>query len=165
MLPELKARRDLPEQKGPRMLLTGNMLAVGDYKVVDIIEDLGGRIVMEQFCGGVRHYRSMVEPNGDIMESIARRYLGGKEPCGFMRPARSRLDLVAQLAKEYAADGIVWYQLRYCDTYNMEFFYFNTMMKELGIPVLKLESEYDVEERGTLLNRIESFVESLEGRI
>jgi len=151
-------------EEGPRILLTGNMLAVGDYKVIDLIEQTGGSIVTEQFCGGVRHYDANVELNGDLLHSISKRYLSGRAPGAFMRPSKERLDLVAGLAGEYAADGVIWYQLRYCDTYNMEFFYFNTMMKEAGIPVLQLESEYDVEERGTLLNRIEGFMESLEGR-
>jgi benzoyl-CoA reductase/2-hydroxyglutaryl-CoA dehydratase subunit BcrC/BadD/HgdB len=78
-----------------------------------------------------------------------------------MRPSRERLDFTVQLAKECNVDGVIWYQLRYCDTYNMEYFYFNRMMKDVGLPVLQLESEYDVEERGRLLNRVESFVESL----
>jgi len=160
----LTAETTAPRDEGPRILLTGNMLAVGDYKVVDLIEQTGGAIVTEQFCGGVRHYDENVALNGDLIRGLAKRYLSGRAPGAFLRPSKQRLDLVARLAEQYAVDGVIWYQLRYCDTYNMEFFYFNTMMKKAGIPVLQLESEYDVEERGTLLNRIEGFMESLEGR-
>jgi benzoyl-CoA reductase/2-hydroxyglutaryl-CoA dehydratase subunit BcrC/BadD/HgdB len=148
----------------PRILLTGNMLAVGDYKVVDMVEESGGSIVMEQFCGGVRHYLDSVAFEGELLEAISRRYLCGRAPCAFMRPSKARLDLVAQLINAFNVDGVIWYQLRYCETYNMESFYFNTMMKKMGIPVLKLETEYDVEEKGGLLNRIESFIESLQRR-
>ncbi len=147
-----------------RILLTGNMLAVGDYKVIDMVEEAGGSVVIEQFCGGVRHYLDTINLNGDLMEATAKRYLRERAPCAFMRPSRARLDLVVKLAREFKADGIVWYQLRYCDTYNMEFFYFNKIMKERGIPVLQLESEYDVEERGRLMNRVESFMETLDRR-
>jgi benzoyl-CoA reductase/2-hydroxyglutaryl-CoA dehydratase subunit BcrC/BadD/HgdB len=148
-----------------RILLTGNMLAVGDYKVIDMVEEVGGSVVIEQFCGGVRHYLDNINLDGDLLEAIARRYLQGRAPCAFMRPSRERIDMVVNLAKEFKVDGVIWYQLRYCDTYNMEFFYFSTIMKEAGFPVLQLESEYDVEERGRLLNRIESFMESLERRV
>ena len=144
-----------------RILFTGNMLAVGDYKAIDIIEDLGCLIVMEQFCGGVRHYMNNINFNGDLLGAIARRYLLERTPCAFMRPSRERLDFTVKLAKEFNVDGVIWYQLRYCDTYNMEYFYFSRMMKDVGLPILQLESEYDVEERGRLLNRVESFVESL----
>lgn len=147
-----------------RILLTGNMVAVGDYKVIDMIEESGCLIVTEQFCGGVRHYLNNIHLNGDLLGAIARRYLSERVPCAFMRPSRERLDFTARLAKEFHVDGVIWYQLRYCDTYNMEFFYFNRLMKDVGIPLLQLESEYDVEERGRLLNRVESFVESLERR-
>jgi len=144
-----------------RILLTGNILAMGDYKVIEMIEEAGGIIVMEQFCGGVRHYLDNIDLNGDLLESIARRYLQGRAPCAFMRPSRERINLVVKLAEEFKVDGVIWYQLRYCDTYNMEFFYFNKIMKEVRFPVLQLESEYDVEERGRLMNRVESFMESL----
>ena len=147
-----------------RILFTGNMLAVGDYKVIDMIEELGGSVVIEQFCGGVRHYLDNINLNGDLLEAIARRYLSERAPCAFMRPSRERIDLTVKLAKEFKVDGVIWYQLRYCDTYNMEFFYFNNIMKDAGLPVLQLESEYDVEERGRLLNRVEGFMESLERR-
>jgi benzoyl-CoA reductase/2-hydroxyglutaryl-CoA dehydratase subunit BcrC/BadD/HgdB len=160
----LKSKKKEKGNKQCRILLTGNMLAVGDYKVIEMIEDVGGSLVIEQFCGGMRHYLANVNLSGDLLEALARRYLSGREPCAFMRPSRERLDLVIKLAKEFRVDGVIWYQLRYCDTYNMEFFYFNNIMKEIGLPVLKLESEYDVEERGTLLNRIESFIESMERR-
>lgn len=148
-----------------RILLTGNMLAVGDYKVIDMVEEVGGSVVIEQFCGGVRHYLDNINIDGDLLEAIARRYLQGRAPCAFMRPSRERIDIVVNLAKQFKVDGVIWYQLRYCDTYNMEFFYFSNIMKEAGFPVLQLESEYDVEERGRLLNRIESFMESLERRV
>ena len=147
-----------------RILLTGNMLAVGDYKVIDMAEEAGGSIVIEQFCGGVRHYLDTVNLNGNLLEATAERYLRERAPCAFMRPSRERLDVVVELSREFKVDGIIWYQLRYCDTYNMEFFYFNNIMKERDIPVLQLESEYDVEERGRLMNRVESFMETLDGR-
>jgi len=164
LLAQLKNNGKKGENEKPRILLTGNMLAVGDYKVIDMIEEVGGSVVMEQFCGGVRHYLNNVSINGNMLEGIARRYLCEREPCAFMRPSRERIDLVVKLAEEFKVDGVVWYQLRYCDTYNMEYFYFNNILKEAGFPVLQLESEYDVEERGRLLNRIESFMESLERR-
>lgn len=164
VLAQLTASQTPAPHRGPRILLTGNMLAVGDYKVIDLIEQAGGSIISEQFCGGVRHYDNPIALNGDLMDSIARRYLTGRAPCAFMRPSKARLDYVVELARQFAADGIIWYQLRYCETYTMEFYYFNTLAKNAGIPVLQLESEYDVEERGTLLNRIEGFIESLERR-
>lgn len=164
LLPQLKNNGNKEEKGNHRILLTGNMLAVGDYKVIDMVEGAGGAVVIEQFCGGVRHYLDNITLEGDLLEAIAKRYLQGRAPCAFMRPSRERIDLTAKLAKDFEVDGVIWYQLRYCDTYNMEYFYFNNIMKELGFPVIQLESEYDVEERGRLMNRVESFMESLERR-
>ena len=164
LLAQLKKNGNKEEKGNHRILLTGNMLAVGDYKVIDMTEEVGGSVVIEQFCGGVRHYLDNINLEGDLLGDIAKRYLQGRAPCAFMRPSRERIDLTVKLAKDFEVDGVIWYQLRYCDTYNMEYFYFNNIMKELGFPVLQLESEYDVEERGRLMNRVESFMESLERR-
>jgi len=62
-------------------------------------------------------------------------------------------------------DGLIWYQLMYRDSYDVESFYFEKILKEkLGIPMLKVQSDYDKAELGPLRTRIETFIETLKGR-
>ncbi|MBW1839264.1 MAG: 2-hydroxyacyl-CoA dehydratase, partial [Deltaproteobacteria bacterium] len=67
LLAQLKKNGNKKEKGNHRILLTGNMLAVGDYKVIDMTEEVGGSVVIEQFCGGVRHYLDNINLEGDLL--------------------------------------------------------------------------------------------------
>lgn len=156
---ELK-QRTASNSKGPRILLTGSTLAMGDYKVLEMAEEAGASIVIEEFAEGVRHYWENVQVKGDLMESLADRYFRRRVPPAWFRPSRERLDYLIELARDFRVDGIIWYQLMYRSSYDIQAFYFEKMLKkELNIPMLKLESDYDVSERGPFRTRIETFVE------
>ena len=157
-------RGDLPDGEAPRLILTGPNLAYGDYKILELVEEAGGMVVAEEFCEGIRYYWENVEANGNLIQSLAIRYLEKRLPCAFMRPvAEERTNFLTQLAREFDAAGFIWYQLKYCETYDMEYYFFAQKMKEIGNPVLRLESEYDIADRGPLKTRIEAFIESLKG--
>jgi len=146
--------------KGPRILLTGSTLAMGDYKVLEMAEEAGASIVIEEFAEGIRHYWENVHVDGDIMEALADRYFRRRVPPAWFRPSRERLDYLIELAKDFNVDGIIWYQLMYRSSYDVQAYYFERILKsELDIPMLKIESDYDVSERGPLRTRIETFVE------
>jgi benzoyl-CoA reductase/2-hydroxyglutaryl-CoA dehydratase subunit BcrC/BadD/HgdB len=161
---ELK-QKPASDQKRPRILLTGSTLAMGDYKVLEMAEEAGASIVIEEFAEGVRHYWENVQVNGDLMESLADRYFRRRVPPAWFRPSRERLDYLIELARDFSVDGIIWYQLMYRSSYDIQAFYFEKLLKkELDMPMLKLESDYDVSERGPLRTRIETFVEIIKAR-
>ena len=153
-------QQEKKELKPPRILLTGSTLAMGDYKILDLVEETGAAIVAEEFCEGVRHYWQRVETNGDLMEALADRYYRRRVPCAFFRPSRERIDFVLKLAKEFDVEGIVWYQLMYRESYDVEAYYFPKILeRELNIPFIKIESDYDISEIGAFRTRIETFME------
>jgi len=149
----------------PRLLLVGPNVAFGDYKVLELVNEAGGLIVGEEICEGVRFYWQNVQNNGDLVNALAKRYLKDRLPRAFMREsAVKRFEFIKNMAKEFNVTGIIWYQLLYCDTYDIESYYFIKEMEKLRIPVLKLESDYDILDRGPLRTRIETFIETLKGR-
>lgn len=158
-------QRESAVPDAPRLLLVSPNIAFGDYKILELVNEAGGMIVAEEVCEGVRFYWGNVASNGDLVEALAKRYLRERLPCAFMRnSARRRLEFIAGLAKEFNVAGIIWYQLLYCDTYDIESYFFIQEMEKLGLPVLKLESDYDILDRGPLRTRIETFIETLKGR-
>ena len=158
-------REELKEKeapKGPRVLLTGSTLAMGDYKVLDLIEEAGAAVVIEEFAEGIRHYWEKVEVDGDPMEALADRYFRRRMPPAWFRPSREGIDFIIKLARDFKVDGVIWYQLMYREGYDIQSFYFaDILRKELDIPMLKIESDYDVSEKGPFRTRIETFVETI----
>jgi benzoyl-CoA reductase/2-hydroxyglutaryl-CoA dehydratase subunit BcrC/BadD/HgdB len=160
---ELKEREaNIPRA---RILLTGSTLAMGDYKVLDLVEATGGAVVVEEFAEGMRHYWEKVKPDGDLMERLADRYFRNRVPPAWFRPSRERIDFVLKLARDFSVDGIIWYQLMYRDSYDIQSFYFQKILEqETKIPMLKVQSDYDTSEIGPLRTRIETFIEVIEER-
>jgi benzoyl-CoA reductase/2-hydroxyglutaryl-CoA dehydratase subunit BcrC/BadD/HgdB len=149
-------------QQGPRLLLTGSTLALGDSRVLDLTEEAGGIIVVEEFAEGIRPYWENIELNGNLMGALADGYFTRRVPPAWFRPSRGRLDFLVKLAKEFNVDGVIWYQLMYRESYKLESYYFpDILKKETGLPMLTVESDYDNAEVGPLRTRIETFVESL----
>jgi benzoyl-CoA reductase/2-hydroxyglutaryl-CoA dehydratase subunit BcrC/BadD/HgdB len=163
LLKELK--EEAPPLKGPRILLTGSTLALGDYKVLDLLESAGASVVIEEFAEGVRHYWEQVEVGGDLMEALADRYFRRRVPPAWFRPSRERIDFVIKLARDFKVAGVLWYQLMYRDSYDIQSSYFEKILKEqTGLPMLKIQSDYDVSERSPLKTRIETFLEIIRKR-
>ncbi|MFC2027289.1 2-hydroxyacyl-CoA dehydratase subunit D [Chloroflexota bacterium] len=158
--------QELNGSRGPiskaRMLIVGSTLAMDDYKLLDLTEQAGGAIVMEEFAEGVRHYWEQINPDGDLMEALADRYFRRRIPPAWCRPAGERVDFVRKIIVDRAIDGIIWYQLMYRDSYDIHSFFFTkTTERDTGVRVLKIQSDYDPSEIGLLRTRIETFIETL----
>ena len=160
----IKEAKDSPplSNNGPRILLTGSTLAQGDSKVMDIIEDTGGVIVMEEFAEGIRPYWGAVKLEGNLMANLADSYFMERICPGWFRPGTERLDFLVKLARDYSAAGLIWYQLMFRESYKVESYFFpGILKKETGLPMLVVESEYDAKETGPMKTRIETFMETL----
>jgi benzoyl-CoA reductase/2-hydroxyglutaryl-CoA dehydratase subunit BcrC/BadD/HgdB len=161
---ELKVK-DAPSLGGPRVLLTGSTLAVGDSKVVDLLEEAGASIVIEEFCEGMRNYWQIVDANDDPMQALANSYFARRVPCAFFRgAAKERFDFLLRLINDFKVDGVVWYSLMYRDSYDIEGYLFRRALEKLNIPMLRLSSDYDAAETGTFRTRIETFIDTIKKR-
>jgi len=160
-LKELK-KQAVVSVDGPRVLLTGSTLALGDDKVIDITEDSGGLIVIEEFAEGIRPYWETVKLNSNLLEALADCYFTRRVPPAWFRPGRERLDFLLKLSKDFNVSGVIWYQLMYRESYKTESYYFPDILKsEAGLSMLTVESDYDAAEVGPLRTRIETFMETI----
>ena len=151
-----------PVQEKPRILLTGSTLALGDGKILELIEEAGGVVVIEEFAEGIRPYWEDVTLDGDPMAALADAYFMRRVPPAWFRPGRERLEFLIRLAKDFNVAGVIWYQLMYRESYKLESFYFpNMLRKETGLSMLTLESDYEAAESGGLRTRIEAFIEGI----
>jgi len=146
----------------PRILFTGSTLAQGDSKVMDIIEAVGGVVVMEEFAEGICPYWGKVKTDGNLMANLAKSYFMDRVCPGWFRPGTERLDFLVKLAKDYNAEGVIWYQLMFRESYKIESYFFpDKLKKEIGLNMLTVESEYDAMETGPMKTRIETFIKTI----
>ncbi len=147
----------------PRILLAGSPMAIPNWKVPLIIEQSGGIVVGEEACIGDRGFRDLVDEDASTMDgmldSIVDRYM--KIDCACFTPNDERLDHVIDLARSQKADGIVHYAIQFCTPYTMEAFKVDKRARAEGIPFVKIETDYSMEDMGQIKTRVEAFLEQL----
>ncbi|MBN1188346.1 MAG: 2-hydroxyacyl-CoA dehydratase [Dehalococcoidales bacterium] len=161
---ELKEAQSPFHQESPRLLLAGHVVGMGDYVVPKIIEESGGIIAAEFLDEGMIHCRNQVKAEGDLLRNLARTYYLERTPPSIFQPAwETRANLLKEMIKEADIDGVIWYELSFEETYDMECSVMTKILGEAGIPILKLESsyEYSREAMAPLVTRIESFIETI----
>lgn len=148
----------------PRVLISGTPMTILNWKLHDSIEKSGAVVVTEESCTGTRYFTDLVETSGaaseeDLIRVMAEKYLHIN--CARFTPNNERPEDVVRLAMEYRADGVVYYVLQFCHEFNTEFAKVERALKDAGIPVIKIETDYSDSDKGQLKSRIETFVEML----
>ncbi len=147
-----------------RLLVSGSIMADGDRRLLDIVEDeLGAAVVVEDHCAGLRPvYQTLVE-EGDVFSSLANGYLD-QAPCANRKPMSKAVDFSESLAREYDVDGVLYVYLKFCACYGLTKKDFIDRLQSNGLPVLDVSSDYSQSDHGQLKTRLEAFIEVLKER-
>lgn len=146
----------------PRVMLAGGILADGDNKVTSIIEALGANVVAEDNCSGLRPFTNDIPNSGSWQNDIAAGYRG-QAPCARMKPVDKMIEYSLKMAKEYRAEGVVFYYLKFCPCYSMIIRKYIDAFQKENIPVLVVSSDYSKGDEGQIKIRTEAFIEMLNG--
>ncbi len=151
------------EEGTKRIMLTGTPLAIPNWKLHNIVETSGGAVVCEEMCTGTRYFEHQVDESGKTLDeqiqALAKRYMNIN--CACFTPNSGRIDDILRLAKEYKVDGIIDVNLKFCNLYDTEGYFVERAMKEEGIPVLGIETDYTDSDAQQLRTRVSAFIEML----
>ncbi|BBB90019.1 MAG TPA: 2-hydroxyacyl-CoA dehydratase family protein [Methylomusa anaerophila] len=148
------------QTRKPRFLLSGSLIPTGDEKLLNIIDEVGGEVIVDDLCTGLRPFLSLniaeISPAG-----IARAYLE-RVPCASLPRldigGDRRLENLTELIRDYQPDGVIYHTLRYCDPFT---FKANETKNFLGaeIPFLEIHTEYATSDMEGIRTRVGAFVE------
>ena len=95
-----------------------------------------------------------------MMAGLGSRYL---MPCicPSFAPNEDRLYRLLQIAEDFEIDGIIYHVLKGCIIYDFELIRVEKIMKERGIAVLRIETDYNPEDVEQIRTRVEAFIEVL----
>jgi benzoyl-CoA reductase/2-hydroxyglutaryl-CoA dehydratase subunit BcrC/BadD/HgdB len=146
-----------------RVLLSGCPMSAPNWKVPFLIEKNGAVIVGEESCVGERGTRNLVPEDGrtvaEILDRIAERYI--TIDCAVFTPNDERTAHVIEMAKTLHADGVIHYGLQFCTPYIMEARKVQGALDREKVPMLRLETDYSMEDAPQLDTRIQAFLELL----
>ncbi len=163
---EMKTRE--PDDRWPfrcKVVLAGS--ENDDPEFTKLIEGCGAEVVADRYCYGAVESRIpiVVKEGQEPLDAIARHYLNTSNCPRFMPQdiMRERKQRLANLVKEYNADGLIVASNKFCEYWSYERVIDTVVMKrDFGIPVCSIEKEYINSASGQLRTRFQAFVESVE---
>lgn len=158
----------------PRVLITGTpMFWPDNWKVPNLVEEANpqGVIVADELCSSDR---ILFDPVGvdewtmdDMLNAVAERYLMASTcPCFTSEDGNTdRINWLTTKINQYKVNGAIYYVVRGCMLYAMEYTRVKKVLDDLNVPVYYLDTEYTREDTGQMKTRIEAFLEMLSSRV
>ncbi len=144
-----------------RVLMTGVPMVHGTERVLRIIEEVGGLVVATENCTGLKPILEDVgAETDDPLRALAEKYY--HLPCSVMTPNQGRMDVLRQLSADYRPDCVVELIWQACLTYDVEAHRVRRLAtEELGIPYLRIETDYSPSDSARIATRIEALLETV----
>ena len=170
----VKEKRWVCPPDTPRVMVTGTpMFWPDNWKLPSLVEEASPRgvIVADELCSGER---LLYDPVGvdewtmdDMLRAISERYLMASTcPCFTSKDGNEdRINWLLNKVKEWKVDGVIYYVIRGCMLYAMEYTRVKRVLDKLNIPVYYLDTEYTREDVGQMKTRVEAFLEMLSARV
>lgn len=150
----------------PRLLLIGSPIIWPNWKILNIIEE-EAIIVIDELCSGTQRLYDPVEVDEQTMEgmlrAIAERYLL-PSICPCFIKSDDRIDRILQMIDDFKVDGVVYHTLRLCILYDMESSKIKEVLRDKGIPMLEIITDYSQEDVEQIRTRVEAFLEMVKAK-
>lgn len=165
-LEDLKTREaDAKPNYRVKVVLAGSENDDPDF--TKLIESCGALVVADRYCYGSLPGREKIEirKGETALRAVARHYLETSVcPRSMEQSAmRQRKKYIADVAKEYKADGVIVESNKFCEYWSYERVADTIILpRDFGLPVCSIEKEYINSASGQLRTRFQAFVESLE---
>ncbi len=165
-LEELKTREPDPKPRWRvKIAVVGS--EIDDPGFTKLVEDAGALVVAGRFCFGSTPGREEIhlQEGMPVLESIARHYLNTSQCPRYMsrEKVEGRWQFVADLVREYHAQGVLYEQLKFCEYWGYErALASHVITHDYGIPSVAVDRQNATGGNGQLRTRVQAFVESLE---
>lgn len=157
---ELQKVKTRSENSGVRIMLTGVPTAHGAEKVVNIIEDVGATIVVQENCTGLKPLLTDIDENADdLVRAIAENYF--HLPCSVMTSNKRREELIQSLCEEYRVEAVIDLSWHACLTYDIESVHIKKLVEEkLNLPYLRISTDYSPNDTASISLRVQALLET-----
>lgn len=143
-------------ENAPRLLLISRIAAQGDTAILRMVNECGCPVVAEVIDECVCISDGLVDPQGDLIENFAKSRYSEAFPVSAFQPSwKQRFGRIQNLINEYRIDGVIWYQLENDEIYDMEYRCVRKWLTDMGIPSLKVETDYDYSDDKLARKRIQ----------
>jgi benzoyl-CoA reductase/2-hydroxyglutaryl-CoA dehydratase subunit BcrC/BadD/HgdB len=157
-----------------RVMVTGTpMIWPDNWKLPSLVEEASpqGVLVADELCSSDRLLNDPVGVDewsmDDVLNAISERYLMASTcPCFTSSDGNEdRINWLINKVKEWKVNGVIYYVVRGCMLYAMEYARVKKVLDRINVPVYYLDTEYTREDVGQMKTRVEAFLEMLSARV
>jgi len=156
----LKEASDRKPEARPRKIVLAGKVAE-PIEILDEIEASGFQVVDDLLVNGSRYVKSTVDLNQDPIQALADAQLAKMPVAGMYDKEKSRGERIIQKVRRTAAHAVIFLVQKFCEPYEIDVVGVEEELKKAGIPMLKLESDYQTSSVAPLRTRIDAFAEML----
>lgn len=172
VITEVKSRKNGPVKKSARLLVWGSI--IDDVAIVQMMEDAGSNVVMDDTCVGTRAFFPTVKLTEDPLEGLAYRYLVdlkcprtirvadlGETKKEHLPDLERRFGYIRDYARDWKTNGVVLQSVRFCDIHGYDVPGLRDYLDSVGLPNIYIEHDYSEAALAPLRTRIQAFIELL----
>jgi benzoyl-CoA reductase subunit C len=175
VMAEMKERPRKLKPGLPRLLLWGSI--IDDVSLIDVIEQAGCNVVVDDTCVGSRAYWKDVQVTDDPIDGLVRHYLAdikcartffeapdsesGEPSRDRARDLQSRFGYLRPMVEGWNVHGAIVQSVRYCDTHGFDVPDVRAYFTSLGTPNAYIEHDYTEGSLAPLRTRVQGFLEML----
>lgn len=157
-----KLQTFIAKKKTPRIMVIGSPIIFPNFKIPFLIEEVGGVLAIDETCAGSRWMCDPVVITDKSIEGLLRAYANRYIlpcTCPTFVDNKQRIFKLKQMIEDFQIDGVVYHVLRGCLPYDSEANMIEDAFSEIGIPSIKVETDYNEEDIEQLRIRFEAFME------
>ena len=161
LLPYLEHRKVKNKSSEPRILITSDNL--DDPRFLEIIENEGCQIVMDDLDTGSRYFHKFVDEYAeDAIAALARRYTWRPaDPASF--DWEEQIQQTVEWVRDFRADGVIELYEEFSPPRQWRSPFLVRKLARENIPLVRIGRGYDVGNVGQLSTRVGAFLESFVG--
>ncbi|MHA1270871.1 MAG: 2-hydroxyacyl-CoA dehydratase subunit D [Candidatus Helarchaeota archaeon] len=158
IIDQLKGQEGLKDYRA-RFMLVGSYIDNPDF--YKIFEEVGGLIVSDALCFGLRYFWDDTKISEDPINDILNRYYYKISCPRMMDQHQQRLNFIKEQIKEAKIDGVILERMEFCDLWGVDNMLLLHELEDDGIPVLSLDREYLMSDIARFKTRAEAFIEQI----
>jgi len=158
-LAQLKDKDGISDYRA-RIILTGSL--IDDPEFIKIIEDVGGIVVSDMLCFGLRQFWDLTDETGDPFDAITKRYYNKVSCPRMMDDHERRFEFLQEQIKAAKIDGVIGTRIEFCDLNGCECMMYEHELEKINVPMLSLDRDYFLGDKGRFKTRCEAFIEQIE---
>ncbi len=161
MLKEIIAAvKELPKEEAKLRIIASGVISE-PVELLDILTENGIAIVGDDLSHQSRLWRTPARKEGTALEKMAGIIADQKGDTFLYEQEKYKGSMLLEQAKEKNADGVIYFQMKFCDPEEFDYPIVKKELEEAGMPLLYLEVDQLMDSVEQLRTRIQSFAELL----